>query len=167
MKYIMTVIILGMGCVIFAQEQEALTDSAAPLSETSEAAPHAIQKSKWYSLHLFQLADGTGLRRKDTLTLLKTVPENTVLLRQEKGFRISAAVCLALTAGFFGVHLGYTRNNSDALYIGNMSPVIYGGLFVSGVIGMITAGLANDRLNKAVSNYNLSIMGLPVPLGKK
>jgi hypothetical protein len=156
-----------MGCVVFAQEQGALTESTAPLSETSAAEPNTIQKSNWYSLYQFQLADGTSLRLKDTLTLLKTVPGNTVLLRQEKGFRIASDVGMVIACGFAIGYLVCQRSNPDALYNGTTSNVIFGCMAVSSITSIVTAGIANDRLNKAVNNYNLTVMGIPIPARKK
>jgi hypothetical protein len=166
MKKIISILVLS-ALLWFSLINTGLYAQDAQIAFPAAAEPNTIQKSKWPSLYQFQLADGTSLRLKDTLTLLKTVPENTVLLRQEKGFRIASDVGMVIVCGFAIDYLVYQRSNPDALYNGTTSNVIFGGMAVSSITSIVTAGIANDRLNKAVNNYNLTVMGIPIPAGKK
>jgi hypothetical protein len=48
-----------------------------------------------------------------------------------------------------------------------MRYVFYGGVFGQAISVIVANGIADDRLNKAVNNYNLTVMGIPLPPVRK
>jgi hypothetical protein len=105
------------------------------------------------------LADGTSLKYKELKETISIVPENEKLLRRAKGWKIAGWVNFAATIGcIFGYH--YYSNNEDRAMADNMF-----------LLTIITTAcepwfylLEADNMARAVHNYNLSIMGIPIPV---
>ncbi|MDR0557149.1 MAG: hypothetical protein LBG43_04680 [Treponema sp.] len=133
-----------------------------PPFDAAESLPIVVrQNSMMFFPFNYQFLDGTPLIFRDKLRqILGAVPENKKLLRQEKGWRTMAyifgALCMASTAAH-SAYLFSDYPNRDAIML-----VAYFGE-VAGFGLTFWAGMtANNKIARAVDNYNLSIMGIPI-----
>jgi hypothetical protein len=123
-----------------------------------------LRIDNWFSFSDYQLLNGTTLKRKDINALIKTVPENTPLLRQKTGLFIANVSFAALA--FSGLMTAYLYPKSDLPNTDIVSRVaLFTGLY--SLIGEILIyQWGEDILQRSVDNYNLSIMGIPIPIKK-
>jgi hypothetical protein len=110
----------------------------------------------------YQFLDGKPMvNDRELRSLLRTVPDNTKLLKQEKVFRALAlcggAICLGTVAG----HLAYLFHDNlpDR---DTMMAAFYFGEVGSLALTFWTAAAANNKIDQAVGRYNLYIMGIPI-----
>jgi hypothetical protein len=145
------VIILWIFCsiAVFANEQDTGTSDPVAVDLNKVILPYS------FGGHYFwELPDGTALKTSEVRTLAQIVPENKTLLRQEKTWRIITYSLEVLGVGLvissFAVD---DRNLSIGLAwgaVGVCIPMAY------------TGAAAHNRLQHAVNNYNLYIMGIPI-----
>jgi hypothetical protein len=145
-----------MASGLFAQ-----TDNSPPEQDSSQL---VLRIDNWFSFYDYQLFDGTALKRKDVNALIKTVPENTGLLRQKTGLFIANVSFATLAfSGLMAAFL-YPRDSPNANIVFRAGMLI--GFFSLTVEG-ITYQWGEDVLQRAVDNYNLSVMGIPIPVKKR
>lgn len=126
----------------------------------AETLPIALrQNSMMFFPFKYQFLDGTPLADGAKLRqILRAVPENEKLLRQEKGRRTAAKIFDALFIASTAAHTAYLLSdypNRDAVMLASyLGEVAFGAGFTFW-IGMT----ANNKIARAVDNYNLSIMG--------
>jgi hypothetical protein len=119
------------------------------------------QNSITYTPFNYQFLDGTPLVDKNKLRQILNIPGNEKLLKQEKGLRLMtnvfAVLCMAATA----MHSRYIFlsdiPNRDSLML-----ACYIGEVVSLAATFWTGTAANNKIDRAVDNYNLYIMGIPI-----
>jgi hypothetical protein len=105
------------------------------------------------------LADGTLLKYKELKEIISIVPENEKLLRRAKGWNIVRWVSMAVEAGFLGGYFYYSHNEDAAKADGMLVLSLF-----SSICGMSVSMLEEKNITRAVHNYNLSIMGVPIPV---
>jgi len=148
----------------YAEEEAVSNDSEQPVSSVVPSGSQLILYNAFYSVlnpKAFSFADGSALsysRLKENLAL---VPENAKFIRGADIWNvlnyvsIGAAVACAAAGAVYGV-IDYDSRPSarvTGIYVGGIGA----GLFSAGTSWMIVL-----NLDKAVHNYNLSVMGLPV-----
>jgi hypothetical protein len=159
---LLLIISVAPACVFAEDVSEAFGGKKPPPLGVAERLPIVVhQNSMMFFPFNYQFLDGTPLVDDAKLRqILRTVPENEKPLRQEKGWRTAAyifgALCIATTAA----HSAYLLSdypNRDAMmlafYLGEVA-----GLGLTFWTGMT----ANNKMARAVDNYNLSIMGIPI-----
>jgi hypothetical protein len=110
-----------------------------------------------------RLADGTLLKYKELKETISIVPENEKLMRRAKGWRIAEWVNAAVMIGCFGGYIYYSLNEDAPNADGKMSALSsFVNLFF--ITGLIFNSLEEKNITDAVYNYNLSIMGIPIPV---
>jgi hypothetical protein len=142
---------------LFAQ-----TDNAPSEQASSQL---VLRIDNWFSFSDYQLFDGTALKSKDINTLIKTVPENKPLLSQRTGVVIAKVSFTALA--FSGLMTAYLYPKSDL-----PNPDIVSGVALLTGMGALLGEIimyqwGEDILQRSVDNYNLSIMGIPIPVKKR
>jgi hypothetical protein len=123
--------------------------------------PRTIIPSKPFSLYPYKLSDNSPLPERELRFLLNTVPANDSLLRQENGLRIASLSFLGVGLWAFG-YFGYSifEKSPDPNLMKNISV----GVQVGSVLGyIITDKMRSYKIDQAIRNYNLYIMGVPVP----
>jgi hypothetical protein len=141
---------ISQNSILFAQEAQ----------ETP--ASKLIMKTTGFTEHPFQLFDGTPLGYSDIHMLTLEAPGNDKIIKQAKPWR-TVSIVFAGTSLVFCFFQVYTLVSPDALE----NPYFYGkgagwtAFFA--FAGSLGAGMRyQDEIQKAVNNYNLYIMGMPV-----
>jgi hypothetical protein len=142
---------------------EAIFD--APLSDSEEKSEPKFllhQNSMWYFPFNYQFSDGEKIvNDKKLMNVLHTIPQNECLLKQAKGFRIMALVIGIIGIGMVAGHQAYLF--SDYPRRDAMMTTFYVGEVLCLAATFATGMTANNKIYQAVENYNLSIMGIPIP----
>jgi hypothetical protein len=130
--------------------------------EAHEPASKLIMKTTGFAEHPFQLFEGTPLDYNDIHALTLEVPGNDRIIKQAKPWRTISIIMMgaSVVSCFFQV---YTLVFSDTLE----NPYFYerpaGWATFSALGGSALAGMIyHDKIQRAVNNYNLYIMGMPV-----
>lgn len=142
---------------LFAQ-----TDNPAP---EKDSPPLILRIDNVFSFYDYQSFDGIPLKFKEVKALLNTVPENQALMSKRIGVVIANWTFAAL--GFAsGMAAGTYYFIPDLPHAKTMlgAALITAGLSFFGEI--ITYQWNEDLFQRAVDNYNLSIMGIPIPIKK-
>jgi hypothetical protein len=125
-----------------------------------------IHNENYFSSYDYHLYDGTSLKYSEVRSLLRTVPENEKLMKQELGIRIfnysfaAIAVASLITGTVYHYNTGW-ENSETVINIA----------LITGLCGFLgelfTYQMWEDKFERAVNNYNLKIMGIPIPVTKK
>jgi hypothetical protein len=102
--------------------------------------------------------DGTGVKYKQVREMISIVPENEIVLKQEKAWRTTGKI-------FLGVFIASLAATSAAGFIdnddNNRKVKVYAVTIPTGVFSFLYTGFcgifANFKLQKAVDNYNYHI----------
>jgi hypothetical protein len=152
-KLIFISLLLSNILPIYSEEREEQQNEPID-NQTSE--PLLIIKNGEFSFYPYRLSDGTQLRYRNTFTLLESVENNKRLLQQEKRLR---AFILLLSFVNAGNLLGYQRYFGDDTRHGNlMGNIFMSASILSSTTMIVTAGIRGKKINKAITNYNLSVM---------
>jgi hypothetical protein len=122
-----------------------------------------IMKTTGFTEHPFQLFDGTPLGYSDIHTLTLEAPGNDKIIKQAKPWRTVSIVFagISLVFCFLQVYtlVAFFDAPEDLRYYGRMA----GWTTFFAFAGSLGAGMRyNDKIQDAVNNYNLYIMGMPV-----
>ena len=159
------IILIAAPICVFAEDTAAFNGKEMPPPfDGEETVPNILvhQNSIMFLPFNYQFIDGTALVNGSKLRqILRTVPENKKLLRQEKGLRTAAYVFGALFIASVSAHSAYLLSdypNRDSM----MMASYIGEVFGAG-IAFWTGMAANNKIAQAVDNYNLAIMmGIPI-----
>jgi hypothetical protein len=114
----------------------------------------------------FLLLDGTYLDYAEMKERLLAVPENENYLNRAKGFEIGsfigAGIGLAGLLSYIPLSLIPDLPNREILKTAGYTTGLLGLL---GVI--VTSNLSHRNLRQATRNYNLSVMGISIPVKKR
>ena len=161
-----SVVLLAVSAVTLSA-QERIDENNAGRSDNSLTAfepPALIVRKGVFGTYTLQ--DGTSLKYRDLRARLLTVPENGAVLRRADGWRIATWATLAVMAGATVTGLVYTAN-PDWPHAKEMAVAFEAAGLSLSLAEMLFWNLSQNTMDKAVDNYNLSVMGIPVPLGKK
>lgn len=110
----------------------------------------------------FYLTDGTRVTRKEFHNMIGSVPENAKLIKQGKAWKGVMFVTLGLTAASATLDIvnefSPAFNHNKDLSIA-MSATFFTSLFST----ILCAMISNGKYCKAAENYNLMVMGIPIP----
>jgi hypothetical protein len=124
-----------------------------------------IHNENYFSFYDYHLYDGTFLKYSNVRSLLKTVPENEKLMKQELGIRTFNYSFAAITLASLITGTVYYNNE-----LANSETIISAAL-ITGLCGFLgelfTYQMWEDKFERAVNNYNLRIMGIPIPVSKR
>jgi hypothetical protein len=165
MKYLLLCMMLGMvvPCMVFSQDQEA---SEPQNSQTTFVLPpmvmgYDIQRVDLLRQSSFFMLDGRYLKYEEMESLLLTVPENEKYLRRAKGWEISMWVNTGISVGTLA-----------AVLVINLIPdipnkelwdtAICSAALVEAAVSLYSSRARFDNMQRAIKNYNISIMGVPV-----
>jgi hypothetical protein len=157
-RFLVLICLLCSISVVFAQTIEPDGDAFIPKL--------MIHNENYFSFYDYHLYDGTPLKYSEVRSLLRTVPENEKLMKQELSIRIFnysfAAIAFAsLITGT--VYYGHNEWENSEIVI-NVA-------LITGICGFLgelfTYQMWEDKFERAVNNYNLKIMGIPIPMYKK
>jgi hypothetical protein len=158
-KLFCLMIFITMSLCVFAEEgRETGTGISIPL-DTGKLILH--QNSIMFTPFNYQFSDGTPLVNRNKLRQILNIPGNEKLLKEEKGWRLTAVIfgVVGITATVMhGMYLLSDLPNRDimmvASYVGEVVSLA-GGVFWTGTV-------ANNKIARAVDNYNAFILGIPV-----
>jgi hypothetical protein len=142
---------------LFAQ-----TDNAPAEQDSSQL---ILRIDNWFSFSDYQLFDGTSLKRKDINALIKTVPENKPLLSQRTGVVIGnwSFAALAFASLITAEIYYFDRDLPNA-------ETMFGAALLTGLGALLGEVImyqwGEDLFQRSVDNYNLSVMGIPIPIKK-
>ena len=145
----------------FQTEQFTFTENGA------NELPNIIIENNWFNLFMgknpYLLLDGTLLNYKNVLSMVSIVPENEGVLNKERGWFITNAVSTII---FFGSWITWTVfYTGDDLPNAEIVRQITGYTFLgSGLLSLYAGNIRQHYTRKAISNYNLYIQGIPIPL---
>jgi hypothetical protein len=120
-----------------------------------------IYRSEFLSTSSFLLLDGTYLNYDEMKERLIIIPQNEKYLSRAKGFEIGGFIGLGagVAAGIAYIVFSYIPDlpNRDILKTAGYTGVIAG---LGG--GIISFNQSYRNLHRAIRNYNLSVMGIPI-----
>ncbi len=92
-------------------------------------------------------------------SILKTVPQNKGIIQNAITWRIVSIITSGLVGGFSGVML--VKHHTGSL---TREGTIFfsSGIVTCGITSILSGSLFRCNLDKAVDNYNLSVMGIPI-----
>lgn len=157
-KFLMLICLLCSVSMVFAQTVEPDENTVIP--------PFIIHNEHYFSFYDYHLYDGTLLKMREVRSLLRTVPENETLMKQELGIRIANYSFAAIA--FASLITGTVYYNHDEW---ENSKTVTNIALITGLCGFLGELFAyqmwEDKFERAVNNYNLHIMGIPIPVYKK
>jgi len=140
--------------LIYPQEHNEIDDI-----KTSGTNLNIIEKNSISSVFPYKLTDGTKLSYNDTLRVVKYLEINKALLKEEKNYHIISNVTSTIFA--MGL-LGWVWLNKDQRNPYIFTPYMFAATVGLGTSIFVTKSIAEKKLNKAVGNYNLYIMGIQI-----
>ncbi|MDR1325115.1 MAG: hypothetical protein LBK00_03665 [Treponema sp.] len=151
-------------CVgLYAEDEPPQTNPAFPM--LPPLVFDITNQGDFLSMRNFLLLDGTYLNYTDMRERLLAIPGNETYLNRAKGFEIGSVVSLGVGAAGAIAYLVFAlipdMPNQDILKFSAWSGLVLG---ICGSAVSFTYSYAN--LREATRNYNLSIMGIPVPTKK-
>jgi hypothetical protein len=136
------------GVLIFSQENE------------NSGLDVLLRDSNFFARHYYQNESGVSVEYKDVLSMVSKIPENNLLLKQEKTWRIVNYSLIGVFLLSFAGHTVYSIGGfeyADTI----MQTCLITGMF--SFLGTIVAGdAAQIKLQRSVDNYNLYIMGIRI-----
>jgi hypothetical protein len=153
------------GTVLSAQENIEENDAGQSGNSLPAFAPSALILRKG-AFGPYALQDGTSLKYRDLRARLLTVPEKNAVLRRADGWRIASWATLAVMSGLAVTGIVYTAN-PDWANAKEMAMAFDAASLSLWLAEALFWNLSQNTMDKAVDNYNLSIMGVPIPLGRK
>jgi hypothetical protein len=118
-----------------------------------------VHTDKLFSPLSFKFLDGTPATSSE-LDRLLNVPENTILFRQIKPLVVTNRILRGLTLAAVAGVLVYVFADLPANDV--MLPVLSGTMIATTVAGVYTGQAVGTKYLRAVDNYNLYIMGIPI-----
>jgi hypothetical protein len=166
MKQKLIILICGfIAFSIYAQEQEdAITqfiDNPLSVNPVSQLILHGDVQGVPLRKGAFELADGTLLDYTELKEKLFTVPNNETYIRRAKGWEIAQWIASFACVGFVVADLVYLYND-HLPHAEGIREICRAGTWLSLVFAPTFYSMRNKNLNRAVRNYNLYIMGIPV-----
>jgi hypothetical protein len=110
----------------------------------------------------FVLPDGTNLSTEELKQRLFTVPENDKYVSRAGGWTAAYWTAFGIGCAAAAMDIVYLFNE-DLPYRMPMIAALSGGVVLGIVTGDLFIVMRNRNLNRAVRNYNLSVMGIPIP----
>lgn len=154
----MLICLLCSVSVVFAQTVEPDENTVIP--------QFIIHNEHYFSFYDYHLYDGTLLKYREVRSLLRTVPENEKLMKQELGIRIVNYSFATILVASWITHTVYSYHDEWENSKTVMNIALITGL--CGFLGeLFTYQMWEDKFERAVNNYNLKIMGIPIPVYKK
>lgn len=121
-----------------------------------------VHQDGFWNLYDYQFVDGEKVSFKNLNEILWTVLGNESVMKKEKGFRVADYSLLGLAVASCGVNLVYNLWGDDWAYSDQIKTIsgltCLGSLLGSFFCGEISLGYRQ----KAVDNYNLYVLGVPV-----
>jgi hypothetical protein len=135
------------------------------------ASSFILHNKIWYGYpNAFSLASGTALSYKELKERLRLIPENQAYIQRAGVWNISAWILWGASLGLAGGAMYYMHphavNNSpyDAR---DMTHIFLVSSLIPLLAGSIADQKARENIISAVNNYNLTVMGFPIPAGNK
>lgn len=120
-----------------------------------------VHTDNFFDKYAYQTVDGTKLSNKELLSRISLVDENEKLLKEEKAWRVTSYVLYGLSIAAVGVNVSTLFvDNADYNRIAGNASVWTFAVSCSGAI--FSSLFANSKLNKAVDNFNIRVMGIPI-----
>lgn len=137
---------------VFSQEQ----------NMEEETMPNIVMRTIGFTPYPFQLADNTPLDYKSVLNLVSVIPKNNAFIKQAKIWRVVSIAIAGLSLASCGFQV-YALASEDASDISRLYRDMGGFITLTLFMGSAAAGSQfHDRLQRAVNNYNLSLLGIPI-----
>jgi hypothetical protein len=126
-----------------------------------QTAPSSSQFVLYSENNLFLLSDGTSLKYKELKEKIGVIPENEKSLRSADGWKVAVWINLTAMAGFAAGSIVYSFNRNAPNAAGMVS--LFSSLTLLSVISdTIISHQIRRNINRAINNYNLYIMGIPI-----
>lgn len=155
-----TILWMSVLLALFMVPATAQTFSAATVQNSDG---QLIVHSDKFSFVNYSLEDGTRLSQKELTALVSQIPENEVLLKNAKGWRIAGYTLIGVAVVALGTNLVYTF--ADGLPAADtVRPVAGYATIGTSVLSLLALDLGSWNQMRAVDNYNIRIrvMGVPV-----
>lgn len=147
------IFIITNSFLIYPQEQKEIIDT-----KTSCTDLNLIEKNSIFSIFPYKLSIGQELSYNDTLRIVKSLKINEALLKEEKNYRIiSNVISFVYATGLLVVMF------SGQVKITENMPYMLVATVGLGAPFFVTKNMSEKKLDKAVQNYNLYVMGLQIP----
>jgi hypothetical protein len=156
------VLVIGMFCLVLAcmsAEENQLTDTKTSDNHTAISAPHVFVQTDGFWDWGPQWYDAVSGQKTSEGNMNKILSENlncVPLLKAQRGYLISAWVCVAASLCCI-IPAVYTDNRD--VRVATLSAGL--GIDLLGGVFAVDSMLYHQR---AVNTYNVSVMGIPVPV---
>jgi heme oxygenase len=124
-----------------------------------------LQLSPWNSLKSFKTMDNTQISNKEGFSMLNTAPANQTLMRQMRNLYITNNIgMITISASAIGsalIVLQLDINKPSTLLATLLTATI--GTGVGYLMMLVSHNAYQRKLAQSVNNYNLYIMGIPIP----
>ena len=119
-----------------------------------------IQDNNSLNMFSFQFLDGAPVSRREAIVLISTVPNNHELMRQIRRGTIASLITTGLSIAMSMTALIYIA--ADLPGASEIAPSLFGvSLVATGISWAFIETPRNQRLLRAVDNYNLYILDIP------
>jgi hypothetical protein len=152
-------LILLLALVTTEAEETGLNEPLEVVDTGQTELPQLLIHSNTFNALKFQFLDGTKVPPGQLTTILN-IPQNEQLIRKGKNYTLTTRILNALTyVSAIGtvIYAGF-----DLPYSDTMLSISLGTLLGSTVSGIFTSQGAAINYLRAVDNYNLYIMGIPI-----
>jgi hypothetical protein len=151
-------LITTISCFIYAES----TDS--DISDSSTELPKIILERDWVNFNLgtmaYQYLDGTLLKYKDVRSIISEVPQNNVILRDEKIWATTTIVSSLLLAGSMIAWSVY--DNYDLPHGTIIEPIAMSCSLLFLTLTAVSSSHRKHSMRNAINRYNLYIQNLKI-----
>jgi len=149
-KFIFLSLFLLAGSVFLCSEEAVENDNEQPQSFLVPLSSQIIL----FGAGEYSFSDGSRISYRELKQNLSLIPENKKIIRRADAWNIACYSFFVASMGFviYGLIDGNERTATNMGFLG---------------FGMLASGLGSQQLfnlelNKAINNYNLTVMGVPV-----
>ena len=177
MKKIVSIRMLSVALCVFVINTGLYAHDVPPPNQDTQpalslsAGSFILHNKVWYAYpNAFCLADGTSLSYKELKERLRLLPENQAYIQRAGGWNITAWILWGASLGLSGVGMYYLYPHAENKFPYDAREMSYTFLVASLIpllAGCIADQKAHEGIVSAVNNYNLTVMGLPIPAGRK
>jgi len=147
----------------YAEEEAVSNDSEPPVNSAVPPGSQLILYDLFYAVTYpgaFRFADGSILTYKELKENLALVPENAKFIRRADTYNVLYYVCIGALVALTGGG-AFSAMNDDPGHISERTMGFVYGEIIAASFGLFASYRHITNLNKAISNYNLSVVGVP------
>lgn len=122
---------------------------------------YLIHTDSFMNLSIYETVDGNKLSMKELCNVISMVPDNKQIMRKEKFWRSAGSTLIGISVAALGMYVSTSLSeNQDYNKIVEPASLITFGCSLLGA--MVAGNISCSKRLKAVDNFNLYVMGIPI-----